>query len=436
MKQPRYGFSPTFESVVVLFAISDEAFYAKIGHALEPDLLVQAPAKLLVQAAHALKVDLGKGPGSTMLVTQRIRRWVEEGKYKVSDLHLVDTYLDEAESLVFDANADPDTILKEALPAVRRRIQQKATETALKDFSKDGDFDDVLDLLGQARGLGVATSIGAGVDLAAAMELIQELKVTDYLELGISELDAELQGGVPRGTETIILGRTGSGKSQFLTHTTAHSLRRGLNVAVATLELPVTVWMSRLAANLTGELEAEIRSGRAAKEAGRKLSKMTDRLGAVRCEHFTAYATTVPDILTWVTHIEKSQGFEIDVLVVDYADKLKATSAKEVNDYNSMRQVYEELRIWAERKKKWILTASAAKAKSKDGGKGARINAEDAADSMHKGRVADVVISINTSDVERQAREVTFFIAKNRLGPAQVAVGPLTCDFAYGRMVM
>lgn len=436
MKPLRYGFLPAFEAVVALYTISDAGFYARLGHALEPELLMDGSAKLLVQAAHAVRADVGKAPGSAALVVQRVRRWVEEGKYKISDLNVIDTYLDQAESLVFDAEISVERAIQEALPMVQRRIKQKATEKALTEFSKDGDFEDVIALLGQAKGLGQnAVTSSGGVDLMSSLALIDEMKSIEYLATGIPELDAELMGGMPRGTETVILGRTGSGKSIFLTHTTAHSMRHGLNVAVATLELPVAVWMSRLVANLTGEPETQIRAGHL-KNASQRLEVMLPSLGAIRCEHFTAHATTVQDVLTWVAHIEKSQALKIDVLVVDYADKLKTSVPGNVNDYVAMRQVYEDLRIWAEREKRWLLTASAAKAKSRDGGKGKKIDAEDAADSMHKSRVADLVVSINSDEQREGPREATFFIAKNRLGPAHISVGPLTCDFAFGRMVM
>jgi len=114
---------------------------------------------------------------------------------------------------------------------------------------------------------------------------------------------------------------------------------------------------------------------------------------------------------------------------VDYADKLKAT--RNVNEYTAMRQVYEDLRVWAEREKRWLVTASQAKARTKDTKK--RRDVEDAADSMHKARVCDVMLTLSVTG-EDPSREVSVFVAKNRLGRSRFTVGPMPTDFGMGRL--
>lgn len=425
---PRYGFSASFEMLVTLFACSDSSFYARLGHALEPDLLVAPAARLALGAALAIGTDTGKPPGSALLVIQRVRRWVADGRVPMADLVAVGDYLDDADQLREDTASDPGAVLTEALPPVRRRLEQKATEQALHSFGKGGDFDSVVDLLGRARTLGEAHAVGIGVDLSDALSTISALRAVDHLETGIGVLDAELGGGVPRGTQTVWVGGPGDGKSMALTHLAAHAMRDGLNVAIATLELPVAVQMSRLVSNLTGIPEAEIRAGQTTAAAA-VLQRVLPTLGLVRCEHFTAHATTVPDLLAWLAAVEKKQGAPVDVFIVDYADKLQATG--NVNEYTAMRRVYEDLRIWAEREQRWLVTASQAKARTKDTKK--RRDVEDAADSMHKARVCDVMLTLSVTG-EDPAREVSIFVAKNRLGRSRFAVGPLPTDFPLGRL--
>ena len=427
---PRYGFSGTFEMLVTLYACADTDFYARLGHALEPDLMVNASSKLAVQAALSIALDTGKAPASSLLVVQRVRRWVADGKTSMGELVALGDYLDDADQLREDTGVAPADVLAEALVPVRRRMEQKATESALSAFGKGGDFSAVVDLLGAARGLGEAAAVGLGVDLSGALACIQAVRAVDYLETGIGVLDSELGGGVPRGTQTVIVGGPGDGKSMMMTHLAAHALRDGLNVAIATLELPVTVQMSRLVANLTGVPENEIRAGRT-QVAAQVLQKVLPTLGLVRCEHFTAHATTVQDLLTWLAHVEKTQGKKVDVFVVDYADKLLAVG-RDINEYNAARRIYEDLRIWAEREQRWLVTASQAKARTKDTKK--RRDVEDAADSMHKARVCDVMLTLSVTG-EDPVREVSIFVAKNRLGRSRFAVGPLPTDFGMGRMV-
>jgi len=424
----RYGFSASFEMLVTLFTCSDPTFYAKLGHSLEPDMLVSPWAKHAVQAALAVGNDTGAAPVSSLVVVQRLRRWVADGRVPLAEMVAVGDYLEDADQLREDTGTTADAVLVEALPPVRRRLHQKATEAALASFGKGGDFAAVEELLGRAKTLGEASVVGLGVDLHGAIATIQAQRAVDHLETGVAALDAELGGGVPRGTQTVWVGGPGDGKSMAMTHMAAHAARDGLNVAIATLELPVAVQLSRLVANLTGVPETEIRAGLTG-VAAQVMASVLPTLGNVRCEHFTAHATTVPDLLAWIATVERAQGAPVDLFIVDYADKLKATG--NVNEYTAMRQVYEDLRVWAEREKRWLVTASQAKARTKDTKK--RRDVEDAADSMHKARVCDVMLTLSVTG-EDPSREVSVFVAKNRLGRSRFTVGPMPTDFGMGRL--
>jgi hypothetical protein len=98
-----------------------------------------------------------------------------------------------------------------------------------------------------------------------------------------------------------------------------------------------------------------------------------------------------------------------------------------------MRDVYEGLRLFAVERNMWCWTASQSKAKGKDKGSKHNRDVESLADSMHKGRVADLVVTLNVND---DGNEVTMFVAKNRTGKSRFAIGPLPTDFALGRMVV
>jgi len=98
-----------------------------------------------------------------------------------------------------------------------------------------------------------------------------------------------------------------------------------------------------------------------------------------------------------------------------------------------MGEVYERLRIWAAEGQRWIFTASQAKGRSKKDAKHKR-DVEDASDSMNKGRVADLVFTLNKSEGPSGERLIEVFCAKNRYGESSWSSGPLTTSFETGKL--
>jgi hypothetical protein len=58
----------------------------------------------------------------------------------------------------------------------------------------------------------------------------------------------------------------------------------------------------------------------------------------------------------------------------------------------------------------------------------------DVADSMHKIRVADLVITLNLQDEDAEDPSIVFNIAKHRTGKAKVKIGPMPTEYERGRL--
>ena len=121
------------------------------------------------------------------------------------------------------------------------------------------------------------------------------------------------------------------------------------------------------------------------------------------------------------------EGRPIDVLLVDYADRMGAGDEK--GDYHAMKVVYEGLRNLIDEKGIFGWTASQATRNSKDR---KRHDLNHMADSMHKGRIADLVITLNL--VGEEADELEYYVAKHRTGRSRVSVGPMRHDWEHGMM--
>jgi KaiC/GvpD/RAD55 family RecA-like ATPase len=425
MKVQPYNFDPTFERAVVALLCSRSRFFGRIGGSVEADALGGDAAKLAVQAAQAVAHDTGHGPESSVLVVQRLRRWMGEGRVALAQIEAVADLLDAAE----DAGLPPeDAVVAEIVPILRRRTQQSAVEAALDEYTKRGDFSRVEEIISKAKRMGdIDVSLGTKLG-AASFASIEALSRLVRLPFGIPELDAVTDGGLWRGAHCLIIGDTGAGKSMMLSHAACASLLSGLFVVYATLELPEALVLARIKANLTGVPINALMNGSMA-VAKERLAAL-DGLGLFIVKHFSASTSTVEDLRDWVKVCEDEVAHKIDVLVVDYADKLThKVTGKETNEYHAQRFIHDALRDYAEEHDHWSLTAS----QRRDIHGKKRADAGDAADSKHKGRIADMVITINVKGDEGD--ELLYNVAKNRMGRSSIAVGPMPHDFACGRMV-
>lgn len=428
MTADRYALTEDYEKAVAYYCASSPNFFGRIGHAVDPARVEHSSAKLTIEACRAIWQERGRGPDSPCSVVQRIRRWVEDGRVRFDDLLLVNDLFDTVEE--DDKRPEEDAVLMELVPILRRVMQQEAAISATEDYAKGSDFGRTISIVERSRRLGeVDESIGIRLG-SGSVEAMAEIRKLDKLPLGIIELDLKLRGGLRRGCFGLLLGGTGDGKSIGLGHIAATGMRNGLFVAYATLEVIPADVFARIEANLTGIpidliLENEVEAIRAEKQIAAMSSG-----GIFRVHEFTPLVTTFPDIAAWIDKIEREEGREVDLLCTDYGDKIGAPKAKgktEDGGYRTGLVVFEAMRNWANQKRRWHWSASQA-TRRKDRKK--LLEVDDTADSMHKVRVADLVISLNL-DGDRQ---MTFRSAKARHGGAGLNVGPLPTDFELGRI--
>ena len=250
------------------------------------------------------------------------------------------------------------------------------------------------------------------------------------MSTSILELDLALRGGPVRGQLSVVLGDSGAGKSQFLSSVAAEGLRNRMDGLYATLELPKEYIFARIAANLTGVPTTLItESAKEREEAKRRLAIMTPNIGALRIGEFSPHTTTVRQVLEWVDSCQQQAGRKFDFVCIDYGDKLAPPPIAKLdsNDYLAMRYVFEGMRRdGAVELDQWWWTASQA-SRVKDPKK--LLDLRNTADSMHKVRVADLVITLNPRE-----EQILYFVAKFRTGAGKMQVGPIPHDWDRGRM--
>jgi KaiC/GvpD/RAD55 family RecA-like ATPase len=426
-RRDAYELDPSFLDAVAYLCCASPRFWAQIGREIDAELVPDDTARLVIATCGRLARDLGRGPDSPVLVLQQIRAGVSTGKIAHNDLVAASELLDRVEDVGVPAE---DGVIAMLAPVLRRKMEADALQQMIEAYGKRADLTEVMELVAKSQRLGkVDLDTGTRLGMGSFAE-IAKIRQMERLTTGVIDLDIPLDGGLGRGSLGVAVGGPGDGKSMFLSHVAAEALCHGLHVVYATLELPEAVVLGRLKANLTGCSISEIMDGRHDR-AAQRLEGMLPYLGAFTTKYMTPGATTVTDLRIWVERCEEAAQRPVDLLVVDYADKLGAP--KEQNEYNAMKIVYEGLRHFAVERGLWAWTASqATRAAAKDRAEGSRkLDLNHMADSMHKGRVADLVVSLNARD---EGQQMEFYVAKNRIGRSRVTVGPLPCDFGTGRI--
>jgi len=422
-----YGMNAMFERAAVTLACTNTRFFGVVGRHLEPAALGSPAARDALLAAQAIGAETGNGPGSGMLVVQRLSRWMQEGKVALEQILAVSQMLDDAE----DAGLPPETgVASELVPMLQRRKQQDVLREMMQEYANRGDFAKVAQLLADCQRLGKENS-DAGTRFTTSLGFLDDLKTADKFIMGVVGLDDALDGGLWRGGLGCVVGSTGAGKSMFLSHAAAQAMVTGYNVAYATLELSIPLVRVRLAANISGIPISSILSDKTSRDvAESRLTALETCFGMLHIQHFTPMLATVDDIKAWIDTCEKTSERKVDLVCIDYADKLTATVGKDATEYRTMRTVYEGLRAFADEKKHWCWTA--AQMKGKKDKKKHTADADDAADSMHKGRIADILLTANTRG--DHGEEILWNVAKNREGRSNVVWGPAPHQFEIGRI--
>ncbi len=425
-----YNLDPLFEKHVVALACSNPRFYGRVGTVLDPELLKLDASKAAIRAAHAIYQDVGHGPSASVIVIQRLRGWMADGKLTLEVIKDVAELFDASED---EGTPDVESVIAELAPILQQRMRDEAVLVAIESHGKKGDLSRVTALETKAARIGVSdTSVGTvlGAESWAEMASMREM---ERLPTGIVELDGALDGGLVRGGLGVFVGASGDGKSMALSHVAGVNLVNGLFIGYATLELPRAEVLARVKANITSIPINALKAGDT-KDARARLAALAGRLGKFVVMDFTPYATTIEDIKEWVDQCEAFYGRKMDVLIVDYGDKVgvKAKKGEQASsEYTSGRVVYEGLRIYADERKMFCWTASQAN-RQKDKKKVLDLN--DVADSLHKIRVADLVVTINLQG-EGEDMQVVLNIAKHRTGRSRIKIGPLPSAYEIGQVV-
>jgi hypothetical protein len=424
-----YPFDASFERDVVALMVTSDTFFNRVGMHLDPARLRDENGRLLAAAARVLYEQVGKAPGSLSVILQSLRVQHERGKLTGAKMAACADYICDA----LDAGLpEVDVAVHHVAEVLRRDGQQAVLDRAFTTYAERGSMLDIAREFEEVESIGRSdASYGVGLEGFAAE--LDSIGTIERLPTGFRELDVEMGGGLARGEFAFWLAGTKVGKSMALVQNAAIGLYRGMHVAVATLELDVVKWRARVLGTVTGTPYQDIIKHGSQSVAFERYAEIKDDpdfgLGRLSAHKFGGHQTTLPEVLDWVKREEDRYGQQVELLVIDYADKLVGKDTRD-GDYTQMRDVYEGIRLWANDTSAWSWSASQAQRIAM--GEMPTINS--VADSQHKVRVTDLMVGLTRNPDEENKVRAKILALRNGSGDGSEA-GPLPNGFEYGCFV-
>lgn len=285
--------------------------------------------------------------------------------------------------------------------------KQKLKEAMLKSVKllQSSSFEEIKKEIDTALKLGVDNDHGH--DYKKDFELRYLVKARNPVSTGWPLIDKICKNGLGKGELGVVIAPTGAGKSMALVHLGATALKEGKNVVHYTLELAESVIGLRYDSCVSGVSLGDLHN---MKDLVKETCMNVD--GELFIKEYPTKSASTNTIRASLDKL-KRKGKKIDLIIVDYGDILKSTSAfKEKR--NELESIYEELRAIAQEFECPVWTAS----QTNRGGLNAEvITMESISEAFNKCFIADFICSISRTVKDKNANTARMFIAKNRNGP-------------------
>jgi hypothetical protein len=433
-----YALAPEFLRAVCFrfaggHADKRDGLWAQFGPAIEPELIADPCARVVVETVRAVYAETKRAPTVLATTMQRMQRSVDDGALSYDAFEDACAYL-----LEFDPTTAPgpeelaaqlEPVLSRAV--IQRRLAPEAVNAMVTMNTKR--LQKSIALVEKMQAQTQAIQPGGDWDEAdAEAERFAELPT---FRTGLP-IDAMI-GGIKRIAMTQILAGTGVGKSPALIHMIAEAMFEGLFVVGFTLEDPDPMVRARLKANLLNcRVDEAIADPRG---CTRKMLDAFPGLGRFRLHELPADTTTPEDLFDIVDAEEQQAGRSIDVLAIDYPGKLaaprKAVVGADGKTYTKGKAVYTRLITYTKGADRvegghpggaiWTFSVEqigrAAKqqtsAMTVENVRKKPIGTDDAADSMEASRSPWVVFTLNpTVDDRDELSGIVLHVAKNKAG--------------------
>lgn len=392
-------FNKNFQEKLCLIILDDRNFADRMMEVMDVNYLELRYLQVFVQKIFDYKQKYGTHPSREIM--QTILRSNLDDINETLQKQVRDYYARLAKDIsVLDS---VEYIKDEALDFCRKQKLYEAMTKAAQQL-KRSNFDQISTIIGDAMKLGADNDFGYDymVDFEERYSDVERFSIST----GWNKFDELLNGGHGRGELGVVIAPTGVGKSMVLVHLGAAALKQGYNVVHYTLELKAPIVANRYDSCFTGITLNEL-----ADHKQEVFDHIKDLPGKLKIREYPTKQATVNTIRAHLAKL-KQQGFEPDVVLIDYGDLLKPVIRGNEKRHD-LEEIYEELRaIMTE----YNCAGWTASQTNRTGLNQEVITMEAIAEAYNKCFPADFIFSVSRTIEDKTNNGGRVFVAKNRNG--------------------
>ncbi|TSP14088.1 DNA helicase [Cupriavidus campinensis] len=407
----KFEFDEDFQLKVAALVVRDFDFARKAAHLIKPDYFEDMGIATIVDMGIAYYNKYGEVADATAL-RDVMKDRLAGGKIRSESKPLVF----EAFKKVFKHELGGGTYVAEQVATFARHTAISHAILQSVSLLDKKKLDAIDKLIGQASAVGLNED-GDEYDYYATiqertderLETVAGKRPPQGITTGHSRIDERLyHRGWGRKEMVVFMGGPKSGKTMALINSAKIASQNGFNVLYITLEVAARIIGERLDASFSGHKMRELL--RNPHDVRMKVeSAAAGRRGSLVINEFPP-GTLTPKMLRALIERHKAKGRHFDLICVDYAD-LMAPDFRGNEERENSKQIYTGLRAIAVEQGVALLTATQT---NRTGAKAIVAKAEDVAEDYNKIRIADLVISINSTDEEKLTGDARLFFAASR----------------------
>lgn len=313
--------------------------------------------------------------------------------------------------------SDREYIIDKVAGFVQRQATVAATMLAADIIDNNGDLNSILPLFQKAIDVGVSDlstaydyNDGDAIKQRSAIRKARLAGEVSYnsVTTGFKEIDATLyRRGWGKGELTLLMAPSKRGKSIGLLDHALRAAEKGHKVLFVSLEVSTEIQVDRMDANISGvkmdNLTVEI------DKVDERVTKWTQRAATLKLHEYPSGTFGVSHLRRLIKKYQ-AIGITFDLVCVDYLDIMLSESSG-IDGIEKSKQVGIDLRALAQTENVAMLSATQT---NRTGAEVEVITMVHVAEDFNKIRTADLVITINVSEIEQETGEARLYYAASR----------------------
>lgn len=415
-------FDEDFKNKVLALSLRDNQFCDRTDGLISPEFFDSEIDKYIISLSisHYKKYNVNPSPVS-------IAQTFKEDQKATPPLirkELVGSIASKFKVLFKQDISDREFVIEKIADFVRKQATINAIIKSSEIIDKGGDINSILSIVQKAIDVGTS-DLNTAYDFKENIEqrsIIRKARLSgevsfNSVSTGFKEFDNCLfRKGWGKGELSIYMGPSKGGKSIALLDHALRAAERGYNVLFVSLEVSTEIQIDRMDSNISGvrmdDLYVHI------DKVDERVKKWSSKAANLKLHEYPTGTFRTSDLRRIIKKYQ-AIGLIFDLVVVDYADIMLSESSSS-EGIDKSKQTMVDLRALAQNENVALLTATQT---NRDGAKVDTIEAIHVAEDYNKIRIADLVISINANEIEKEQSEARLYFAASRnQKPATITV--------------